>query len=66
MVTVSHMAGSPGSTPATYGQVGLRSFSQRRGGEDSAGGLLVVAGHLGPVRLIDNLELGVDPLPVTG
>ena len=26
-------------------------------------GLLVVAAHLGPVRLIDNLELGVDPLP---
>ncbi len=29
-------------------------------------GLLVVAAHLGPVSLIDNLELGVDPLPVTG
>jgi len=25
--------------------------------------LLVVAAHLGPVRLIDNLELGVDPAP---
>ena len=27
-------------------------------------GLVVVAAHLGPVRLIDNLELGVDALPV--
>jgi pantoate--beta-alanine ligase len=28
--------------------------------------LLVVAAHLGPVRLIDNLELGVDPPPTPG
>ena len=26
--------------------------------------LIAVAAHLGPVRLIDNLELGVDPVPV--
>jgi len=40
------------------------TLAAQEGGVERA--LLVVAAHLGPVRLIDNLELGVDPPPAVG